>query len=73
MLRNVTLSAEERLIRKAREKAQREKRSFNAVFREWLVRYTNHGNGAKDYKNLMRRLAYAAPGRRFSREEANAR
>ena len=40
-MKNVTLSADERLIRQARERARREKKTLNAVFREWLARYVD--------------------------------
>jgi hypothetical protein len=36
MLKNITLSADEELIRKAREKAQKEHTTLNASFRQWL-------------------------------------
>jgi hypothetical protein len=38
MLKNVTLSAEDRLMAQARRRAQRERKTLNAAFREWLVR-----------------------------------
>ena len=34
MLKNITLSAEEEIIRKAREKAQHEHTTLNATFRQ---------------------------------------
>ena len=43
MLKNITLSAEEHLIRAAREKAQHEHTTLNAAFRQWLVRYVQAG------------------------------
>ncbi|MCB1324925.1 MAG: hypothetical protein H7A21_13260 [Spirochaetales bacterium] len=72
-MKNVTLSADERLIRQARERARREKKTLNAVFREWLARYVDQEPAAKGYSELMESLRYAQPGRRFSREEMNAR
>jgi len=41
MLKNVTLSAEDRLIAQAHRRAQRERKTLNAAFREWLVRNSN--------------------------------
>ena len=73
MKKNITLSAEEELIRKAREKAAREKKSLNVVFREWLARYVGLESSKSRYADLMNRLSYARPGRKFSREEMNAR
>jgi len=73
MIKNVTLSAEERLVEEARAKADREKRSLNALFREWLEQYVGRENAAESYAELMRRLDYAASGRPFAREELNER
>lgn len=73
MIKNVTLSAEEMLIRQAREKAMLERKSLNALFREWLAGYVGAARHSRDYGALMRRLQYAVPGRRFARDEANAR
>lgn len=72
-MKNITLSGDEALIRKAREKAKRENTTLNAVFREWLSRYVGQEGEQSQYRSLMKRLSYAQPGRRFSREEMNAR
>jgi hypothetical protein len=73
MLRNITLSADGLLIQKAREKAVREHRSLNTVFRNWLSGYVTVGKAAGEYDVLMRRLSYARPGRKFNRDEMNER
>ena len=73
MVRNITLSAEERAIRRARERAAREKRSLNTAFRQWLNRYAGPGNGEDEYRDLMKRLRHVRAGRKFSREEMNGR
>jgi len=73
MKKNITLSAEDVLIRKAREKAASEKKSLNAVFREWLARYVGKENSTNLYGDLMKKLSYARPGRKFSRGEMNER
>ncbi len=73
MIKNITLSAEERMIQKAREKAQRQRTTLNALFREWLARYINRQAAGSEYGELMERLSYARPGRHFSREEMNER
>jgi len=36
-LKNITLSADERLIEKARVKAQQQRSSLNVEFRAWVV------------------------------------
>ena len=73
MVKNITLSAEEVLIRRAREKAARENRSLNSAFRQWLQRYAGHENAADAYLELMRNLGSARAGRKFTRDEMNER
>ena len=41
MLKNITFSAEEELIDKAREQARKEKTTLNALFRRWLKQYAD--------------------------------
>lgn len=73
MLKNITLSADEELIRKAREKASRERTTLNATFRRWLRQYVNRSTRTTDYHAFMDSLNYAEPGRKFSREELHER
>lgn len=73
MLKNVTLSTEDWLIVRAREKAVREKTSLNALFRQWLARYVGQDRAAGSYHALMERLAHVQAGRSFSRDELNER
>jgi hypothetical protein len=72
-MKNITLSADERLIGSAREKARKEKTSLNALFRKWLVRYTEKDKPKLGYDTLMEQLSYAHSGKKFSREELNER
>lgn len=73
MLKNITLSAEESYIQKAREKALRSKKSLNEVFREWLLRYIKNNNQIMDYYTLMQQLQHVKAGKKFSRDELNER
>lgn len=73
MLKNITLSADEKLIRKARKKAQQEHTTLNAQFRQWLENYINMGRSNNDYQNLMENLSYAKPVKHYSRDELNER
>lgn len=73
MLKNITLSADEELIRKARDKAKGERTTLNATFRRWLRQYVNKNTRTADYQAFMDSLNYAKPGRKFSREELNER
>ncbi len=73
MSRNITLSAEEGLIRRAREMAMQNKTTLNALFRDWLARYVEGENAGEGYSDLMERLAYGDAGKHFSRDELNER
>jgi hypothetical protein len=73
MLKNVTLSAEDSLLRRARKRAQRENTTLNALFRRWLSWYVSREKVGTQYDELMLRLGYARPGRSFTRDEMNER
>jgi hypothetical protein len=71
--KNITLSADERLIQLARAKALHERTTLNNMFREWLVRYAVDFTSAKQYLKIMRELNYVKVGKTFSRDELNER
>lgn len=73
MRKNITLSADEELIRKVRDKAKREHTTLNSTFRRWLRQYLNRNSKTTDYQAFMESLGYAKPGRTFSRDELNER
>jgi len=73
MLRNITLSAEEQLIHKAREKARREHTTLNETFRRWLKEYVSADHRLRDYDVLMKSFSYAKPGKSFTRDAMNER
>ena len=73
MLKNITLSAEEGLIERARQRADAESTTLNAEFRRWLAQYIERPQSASDFQALMVHLSYAQPGKAFSREELNER
>ncbi len=73
MLKTITLSAEEELIRKARDKADRERTTLNAKFRQWLKQYVSADFRLNDYDLLMKSFSYAKPSKSFSRDEMNKR
>lgn len=73
MLKNITLSAEDVLIQRAREKAQSEHTTLNAAFRQWLAQYARNSRSGSHYDALMVSWDYARPGRAFSRDEMNDR
>lgn len=69
MLKNITLSAEDRLIQRARERATAENTTLNAEFRRWLEQYIERPRTAEDFFGLMSSLEYVQPGRSFTRDE----
>lgn len=69
-MKNITFSANENLIRKARERAARDHTNLNAAFREWLARYAGV---ATDYDAVMHSLEKVSSGRAFTRDELNER
>lgn len=73
MLKNITLSAEDELIRKAREKARHEHTTLNEAFRHWLRYYANWNFKARGYDTLMDSLKYVRSGGHFTRDELNER
>jgi hypothetical protein len=75
-MKNITLSADEKLIEAARQEARRRKTTLNAEFREWLARYGRSRQAQqrlRNYRQLMDSMEEVSSGRRFSRDEMNAR
>ena len=77
MLRNITLSAEDQLIDRAREKAGAAQSTLNVEFRKWLASYAAVQDDAAvaRFRNVMQQLAHADAdaGRIFTRDEMNER
>ena len=73
MLKNITLSAEESLIQRARKRAARKNTTLNDEFRRWLAQYVEEPIGATDFFELMARLEHVEAGRKFTRDEMNER
>ena len=73
-MKNITLSADEHLIERARQTAQAQRRTLNDAFREWLEQYTAQSGDVEAYRQLMQRLrGHVVAGRKFTREEMNER
>ena len=73
MNKNITLSAEESIIRQARRRAMAENITLNDLFRTWLERYIATPAAAGQFRELMQRFDHIQAGRTFSREEMNER
>ena len=72
-MRNVTLSADEDLIEKARLIARAQRKTLNTAFREWLTQFTAGEGDAQAYRELMKRMRYVKAGAHFTRDELNER
>jgi len=73
-LRNITLSAEEELIDRARKKADARKTTLNNEFRVWLAKYGEEPPPTvEDLQQFVAAFTHFRAGRRFTREERNER
>lgn len=72
-VRNITFSAEEDAIDRAREVARREHKTLNDAFREWLAQYGSRSVSAEEIAGLYRSLRHVRAGRKFTRDEMNER
>ena len=75
-MRNITLSAADLLIDRAREKARAQGVTLNDEFRKWLASYVEaqDGQSAVDrFRTVMQALPEVDAGRSFSRDEMNER
>ena len=73
-MKNITLSADERLIEEAREKARQEHTTLNEQFRRWLADYVGRRErverAMRTIDELQTRIHLKGP---FPRDELNAR
>jgi hypothetical protein len=75
MLRNITLTADDALIDRARAIAAENHTTLNVEFRDWLASYVAGQDRAavERFRGVMAQLGGADPGRTFSRDEMNER
>jgi len=73
MKKNITFSADEDLIARARKKARSQETTLNEVFRRWLKQYTEKGKLPEGINMVMETMDYAYSGKKFSREALNER
>ncbi len=73
-MKNITLSADERLIEAARARARAHKSSLNKEFQRWLADYVQREQQADEAMRVARELqGRVRVGRKLSREEMNER
>ncbi len=72
---NITLSADERLIEAARERARSEFTTLNEEFRKWLASYARRDQRVQKFDEVVKDLQgkIRTGGRKFTREEMNER
>ena len=73
LVKNITLSADERVLEQARRVARLRSTTLNQMFRAWLDEVTAEPARSERYRDLMRRLGKVRSGGAFTREEMNAR
>jgi hypothetical protein len=75
-MKNITLSADERLIERARREAERRGTSLNQLIRDYLAELAGHTAPGSEFDRL-RELSHLARGRRgdwrFDRDEIHDR
>jgi hypothetical protein len=73
-MKNITLSADERLIEEAREEAQRRNMTLNDAFRRWLLEFTGHETtkerAMRTIRELQKTVKTHGP---YTRDEMNER
>lgn len=71
-MKNITLSADEKLIEQARKTAAQKGSTLNKEFRAWLAAQAVSGRvRAAQYKKLMEKMSRTNAGRKFTRDEMN--
>ena len=72
-MRNITFSADEHLIERAREVARERKTTLNQLFRDWLLDLAEQKKRQENLHALLEEAAKYKSGGPFTREEMNER
>jgi hypothetical protein len=74
-MKNITLSADERLIEAARARARAQNTTLNELFRRWLSEMAQEGSRAERAARTIRDLQrhVRTGGKKFSRDTMNER
>ena len=73
-MKNITLSADEKMIESARERARSEHTTLNEQFRRWLAEYAHTRERMQRYDDVMARLrGKLKVGRKLTRDDMNER
>jgi hypothetical protein len=73
-MKNITLSADAKLIEAARERAHAEQTTLNEQFRRWLADYAHTRERMQRYDEVMAKLrGRLKVGRKLTRDDMNER
>ena len=74
-MKNITFSADERLIEEARARAREQHTTLNEAFRQWLADYSGRAERVARAMRTIEELqgSIDTGGRKFTREEMNER
>jgi len=72
-MKNISLSADEDLIERARLVARSQHKTLNAAFREWLEQYAAQAGGGATVDALVRSLRHVRSTGPCTLDEMNAR
>ena len=72
-MKHITLTADENLIKRARQIAKLQRKTLNVVFREWFENFAAPAGDVQKFDALMNRLKHVKAGRSFTRDEMNQR
>ena len=73
-MKKITLSADEKLIEAARERARAEHTTLNDQFRRWLADYARHRERMQRYDQVIADVrGKVRVGRKLTRDEMNER
>ena len=73
-MKNITLSADEALLEKARAKASAEQTTLNQLFRDWLAHYTQQQRLSEDrVREFLKQYSHFRIGKMPTRDELHER
>lgn len=72
-MKNITLSADERVIELAREEARKRKTTLNALFREWINDLAARDERRLNIQTIFQQMKDFDSGGPFTRDQMNER
>jgi hypothetical protein len=72
-MKNITFSADERVIELAREEARNRKTTLNALFREWVEDLAQRDERRNSIETILKKMSRYDSGGPYTRDELNER